>query len=41
MKLQRFLSALAGLKSLFKAEAWAQPVEADYLDSVPEMETLP
>jgi len=41
MRLQKFLSALARLKSSFKIRPSALPVETDYLDLVPKMETLP
>jgi hypothetical protein len=41
VKLQRFLSALVRLKSLFKARPLALPVETDYRDLLPKMETLP
>ena len=39
--MQRFLSALVKLKLLFKVRPSAQPVEIDYRDLVPKMETLP
>jgi hypothetical protein len=41
MKLQRFLSAFVKLKLLLKVRPSAQPVETDYRDFVPKMETLP
>jgi len=39
--MQKFLFALARLKSSFKVRPSALPVETDYLDLVPKMETLP
>jgi len=39
--MQKFLSALARLKSSFKVRPSALPVETDYLDLVPKIETLP
>ena len=41
MNLQKFLSALRRMKSLFKVRPSALPVETDYLDFVLKMETLP
>ena len=41
MKLQRFLSALVRLRLLFKVRPSVLPVETDYLDLAPKMETLP
>jgi hypothetical protein len=41
MKLQRFRSALRRMKSLFKVAPSAQRVQADHLDLVSKMETLP
>jgi hypothetical protein len=39
--MQRFLSALVRLKLLFKVRPSAQPVETNYRDLVPKIETLP
>jgi len=41
MKVQRFLSALVGMKSLFAGTRSAPPVDPDHFDLVLEMETLP
>jgi hypothetical protein len=41
MRLQRFLSALLGLLSMFRGTPSAQPEQADYLDFVLKVETLP
>jgi hypothetical protein len=41
MKLQRFLSELVGMMSLFAVTPSTQPVETEYLDLMLEIETLP
>jgi hypothetical protein len=41
MKMQKFLSALVRLKLLLNVRPSAQPVETEYRDLVPKMETLP